>query len=235
LIAPHNSSVVTRMIPSTYRRQRSKVLPADGAHRHPVGEDPHRIQRNAPPRLDGLVHGIAVDRLDTDHLDFRAEFFQVAGHSGDQPAAAHRHEDGIQLAGALAQQLVGDRALTGNDQFVIEGVDVGHAGRFGQLPAAVGRFRVIVPVQNHLCAQGLDRLKLDLRGGRRHHDHGLEAQLPGGKGDPLGMVAGRRGDHPVLFLDLREMGNPVVGAAQLEGKNRLQVFALEQNAVVQLA
>jgi hypothetical protein len=49
------------------------------------------------------------------------------------------------------------------------------------------------------------------------------------------MVAGRSGDHPVFFLPFGEMGNLVVGTAQFEGKNRLQVFTLEQDAVLQLA
>jgi hypothetical protein len=44
----------------------------------------------------------------------------------------------------------------------------------------------------------------------------------------LGMVAGRGADHAALALRRRQVGDLVVGAAQLEAEHRLHVLALEQ-------
>jgi hypothetical protein len=62
----------------------------------------------------------------------------------------------------------------------------------------------------------------------RHHDHRPAADLGCGQRDALRMITGGRTDHAALELLCREVDDLVVGAAQLEGKNRLQIFALEQ-------
>jgi hypothetical protein len=45
------------------------------------------------------------------------------------------------------------------------------------------------------------------------------------------MIAGGRTDHTSLELVGGEMRDLVVGAAQLEGKDRLQIFAFQQDTI----
>ncbi|MNH31116.1 hypothetical protein D3C79_914510 [compost metagenome] len=97
------------------------------------------------------------------------------------------------------------------------------------------RVREALAVQHHLAAPRTHAFNLELRGGGWHHDGRAHAQLAGGQGDPLGMVAGRRGDHPALALGRAQAAETGVGTADLEGKGRLQVFALEQHLVAEAA
>ncbi|MCY1178395.1 hypothetical protein D9M73_187420 [compost metagenome] len=90
-----------------------------------------------------------------------------------------------------------------------------------------------VAVQHHLAAAGAHPLHLQLGGGARHHDGRLYAQFPRRQRQALGMVAGRGGDHPAGALLLAQLHHTVVGAADLEGVDRLQVLALEQHLVAQ--
>ncbi len=90
-----------------------------------------------------------------------------------------------------------------------------------------------ITVQHHPATPGAYRLDLDLGGGFRHHDSGLDPHVPGGKGQALGMVARRSGDHATGALFIAQLYQLVVGTADLEGEHRLQVFALEQHGIVQ--
>ena len=65
--------------------------------------------------------------------------------------------------------------------------------------------------------------------GHGHDNKRLAAQLPCRKGDTLGMVACRGGNNAFRKLDLAELRHFVVSAAQLERKDGLTVFALEQD------
>ncbi|OSM01782.1 hypothetical protein MAIT1_01820 [Magnetofaba australis IT-1] len=49
------------------------------------------------------------------------------------------------------------------------------------------------------------------------------------------MVARRGGDDATRLLRVAQVGDAIVGAAQFEGEYRLQIFALEQHVVAQLA
>ena len=51
----------------------------------------------------------------------------------------------------------------------------------------------------------------------------------------LRMVAGRGADDAALRADRRQLRDLVVGAANFERKHRLQVFPLEQDAIVEAA
>ena len=129
----------------------------------------------------------------------------------------------------LAQHFHADRALAGDDIGVIEGMHEGeliaglHFERMG-----VG-IRVGVAVQHHLRAARQHRIDLDLRCGHRHHDDRAATEPAGGQCHALRMVAGRGGDHAGGKLLRRQMRHLVVGTAQLEGEDRLQVFALEHH------
>ena len=92
---------------------------------------------------------------------------------------------------------------------------------------------VAVARQLHHRAHGAHRIHLDLRRRLRHHDRRLQPELPCGKRDALGVVAGAGGDDaagPFLLAQVRDL---VVGAAQLEAEDRLQILALEEHLVRQ--
>jgi hypothetical protein len=96
----------------------------------------------------------------------------------------------------------------------------------------VGVGRVVgIAGQHHFAAALLHRVDLDLWRRRRHHDHGADAELLRRQRHALGVVAGRGADHAALALRRRQVGDLVVGAAQLEAEYRLHVLALEQYPV----
>jgi hypothetical protein len=90
-----------------------------------------------------------------------------------------------------------------------------------------------IALEHHLGAPGPHRLDLDLGGDARHDDHCLDAHQLGRHGQPLGMVAGRGGDHPLGLLLLGELRHLVVGAANLERVDGLQILALDQDLVIE--
>ena len=174
---------------------------ADGADGDAVGEDADLIERDAPAGAQRLVHGVGVERLDADDAHLRHHRLDVAADAGDQPAAADRHEHGVQLAAlAMTHDLVADGALAGDDQRIVEGMDEGEAG-LGDEPIAVRlRVRVAVAGEHHLGAARPHRLHLDRRRRLRHDDDGAQAELLRRIGDALGVVAGARGDHAARAL-----------------------------------
>src|SRR5690606_4735353 len=80
---------------------------ADLGHRHAVGELADLAQGHPPALLQGSLQAVGVARLDADHLDLGTQVLHIGGDPGDQPATAHRHEDGVQLALVLTQYLHG--------------------------------------------------------------------------------------------------------------------------------
>ena len=53
------------------------------------------------------------------------------------------------------------------------------------------------------------------------------------EGYPLGMIPGTRCNHTALALLLGELDHAVVCTTQLEGEDRLEVFPLEPDVIVQ--
>ena len=99
-------------------------------------------------------------------------YFTYTAMPAMQAAAADRHEDRVELAAALAQDLHADRALAGDHVRIVE--------RMHEHQAALARERqrvlvgavVVVAVQHHLAAEVAHRLHLDVRRGLRHDDDG---------------------------------------------------------------
>jgi hypothetical protein len=122
----------------------------------------------------------------------------------------------------LAQDLHADGALAGDHFRIVERMH--EAQPLALLEFQRVRVRVIVGFagEHHFAAAALDGQHLDLWRRRRHHDHCPAADLGRRQRDTLRMVAGRGTDHAALELVGGEMGDLVVGAAQLEGKDRLQ-------------
>ena len=79
------------------------------------------------------------------------------------------------------------------------------------------------------------RLDLDLRRGLRHDDERADAEVAGRERHALRVVAGAGRDDAARPLGVGQVRDPVVGAAQLEAEDRLQVLALEQDLVAEPA
>ena len=151
------------------------------------------------------------------------------GDSGGEPAAANRHEDRLDRAGMLLQDLLADRPLAGDHLGVVERVQEGQA-LLGLEDPRLGQGLVEgVAVEDHLGPAGPARIDLDRRRGARHHDHGPRPELGGRQGYTLRVVARRGADDPAGDLVRAQARHLVVGTAQLEREDRLQILTLQQN------
>src|SRR5690606_24564853 len=73
--------------------------------------------------LEAACHGIGLDGLHADHLDFGAYGFDVSRNAGDDAAAADGDENGVNIVRMLTQDFHSYRALTGNDVWVVKRMD----------------------------------------------------------------------------------------------------------------
>ena len=98
------------------------------------------------------------------------------------------------------------------------------------------RLRLIehVAEEHDLGAVVLGALDLDERCGGGHHDDGARAGVRGGVGDALRVVARARGDDSAIEFLLAELGDLVVGSAQLVRARALHVLGFEPDAVAAL-
>lgn len=72
---------------------------------------------------------------------------------------------------------------------------------------------------------------LDGGGTGWHYDGGRDAEVFGGEGDALGVVAGGTGDDAFPAEGGGDVCHFVVGAPDFEGEDGLEVFALEEDFV----
>ena len=221
---------LAEQVPGDFTRIRNEIAALNRSLReHVVSLDATRGDV-----LDDIFRG--VDRIESSEtgrsfLGFH-ELLDEDGDAGGQPAAAHGHEDTIEV-GVLLDELQTDGALTGDDAGVVEGGDVGVALDLGQA-GGLGLGGVeVVAVEADLAAQGADGVNLDLGGDGGHDDDGTHPQQGGGAGHALGVVAGRCGDDTALALGRAQGAHGIVGAADLEGVDRLKVLALDLDGVAQ--
>ncbi|MOA24352.1 hypothetical protein D3C78_1450250 [compost metagenome] len=159
-------------------------------HRHAFGKAADLRQHYSLACCHGCLQAVGILGLDADHLDLGAQVLDVGGDASDQPAAAHRHEDRIQCAGLLAQDLHGHRTLTGNHVRVVERWDEGRAFTVGKFQSMGQRMRKTVAVQHHLTTARSHAVHFQFRGGGWHHDGCAHAQLTGSEGYALSVIAG---------------------------------------------
>ena len=86
-------------------------------------------------------------------LTRRVEVLHVHRDAGEQSAAADRHEDRVELAAGLAQDLDRDRALAGDHVRVVEGMHEHQVALARELERPLERAVVVVAVQQHLAAE----------------------------------------------------------------------------------
>ena len=198
-----------------------------------------RLRVSSPGCLTAMPSAIVLPRrrqpgerartragLDADDAQLRAHLAQRERDPGREPAAADGHDDRLHLGPELLGELEAERALAGEDERVLEGVDVG-LPRLDPLLRGGRRLVEAAAREDDLGAVALRRLEL---GGRRvlgHEDGGVHAGLARGPGDGLPVVAGARGDDAGGALGVRQAGDPVEGAADLEGAGALEVLGLQ--------
>ena len=199
---------------------------AGGFHRDAVRKGIHPIQRLVLMVVERPGHAGSPRRLHAVDLDLRPQALDGKSHAGDQPAAAHRHDDRIHV-GQLVQNLQSDGSLPRNDQLVIVGVDEGHAGFLLQFHRPVVGVVVGALDQLHLGSQPLGAFHLHDGGAVRHADHTADAHAGGRQGYPLGVVARRTGNDALGALFRGELADFVVGATHLETAGDLQVLGLQ--------
>src|SRR6056297_2293683 len=144
---------------------------------HAIGKNANGLKGDAFVRGQGLVHGVTVEGFDTNNPNLRCQGLEVGSYAGNQATTTHRYKNRVELAGALAQDLISHGSLPGNNQFIIKGMDKGQAALLLQLFAVFSGFRIIIAMQNNLGAKSFDRIDFDLWSGYRHHDQSLDAEL----------------------------------------------------------
>ena len=186
----------------------------------PAGDD---RCRSAPDRVRERA---GTRRLDADEPDRRVRLGDREGRTGEQAAAAHGHHDRVKI-GAVQEHLPGDRALTGDDGRIIEGMDVDCATLRGEVARRRECLVVAGACDDHLRARALDRGQLGERHAAREDDARGDAERSGTDRDTQSVVASGRGDHAAPALRRIEHEEPRERAAQLEGAGALQVLELE--------
>src|SRR5581483_678484 len=117
--------------------------------------------------------------------------------------------------GEILVDLEAERALSGDELRIVEGVNVGVAALGDELLGLLVRVVPDLPVQHDLGAVGLRRGDFRRRRVLRHAHDGMNAVNLRGERDTLRMIAGRRTDHAAALLLLRQIRELVERAADL--------------------
>ena len=173
----------------------------------------------------------APGRLDAHHADLGVPLPQQRGDARQQPAATDRHDDHVRRPPELVEDLEADRALAGRSARVVERRDHRRAGARGVVGRGGRRVVVGVAVDDHvdgLAAQRRDPVPLLAR--RSSAARARARGRPGcGRRRPRpgrGCRRWRRRPRPG-FARSTELGDQVVGAAELVRPADLQVLPLE--------
>ena len=209
---------------------------ADKLDRRTVSKQANLLQTHTVALGQRLRHRIGVLGLDTDDLDFRPQALDVSRHTGDQPTAAHTTENSVDrpaVARMLAQDFHRNRALPGDHFRIIEGMNEGQLLGFFQFQRMRVGIVIRIAEEHHFATTAFDSINLDARRRRRHHNHRPATHLGRRERNALRMIARRSADHATLELFGGKTGDLVISATQLEGENRLQILALQQNLVAE--
>ena len=142
-----------------------------------------------------------------------------------ESAAAYGGQHEVDI-GEVLQNLKTDGALPGDHQLVVEGRDLDIAMLRREFLRLLPAFAAGRADDDHLCTHGGDRLLLHFAGIARHYNHGVQSQGAGGVSDTLRVIATGVSHYASLPLCIRERGNLVVSAAQLEASGRLEILRL---------
>jgi len=147
-------------------------------------------------------------------------------HAGNEAAATYRHQD-VGDIGHFRQNLQSYRTLSRHYQVVVKRMDKERTAFLAGGNRGGVRLIKIAAAEHNLgtiVAGGKYLLRWRTFG---HIDSRANAEQISRKGDSLGVIACRGGNHAVFQGCFRHGGHEVHGAANLEGTGALQIFALE--------
>ena len=227
LVVRHAHDLVHRL-PDDRKRDLSHL-----AHGDTIGKDADAIEHDRAACRHRLEHGVGLVGLHANHANAGAERLDVAGDPGDQPASSDGDEDGRHIAEAVTKDLVADRALAGDHQWIVERMDEREPRRLDDAVTVGLGIRVAVAREDHFGAHLAHGLHLDLGRGLRHHDDGAKTEVARRVRDALSMIprAGRNDSPPALVVG--HVRDAVVGAAELEAEDGLKIFAFEEHPVLE--
>jgi hypothetical protein len=218
------SASATVTTSSTSARMTSHGCAPGGRDLLAVGDRLRHLDRDAFARAQRARHVVAGLGLDAHDPRVRRKCLHGSGHAGDQPPAADRDHDHIEVIELLGQ-LEPDGALPGHHERIVVGVHEREPAlggeRAGERVAVVGiAFEI-----DDLGAVALGGRALGRRGVAGHQDRGPRAVLARGERESLGVVA--RGDRAHAVGAQRRHG--IAGAAELEGARPLEVLGLQRH------
>ena len=164
--------------------------------------------------------------LRADDRDLRIERFGRHRNSGNQPAAADRNDQHLEI-GHVFEHFQRDRALAGDDVLVVVRM---HPGQIALVRHGFGarlRLRDAFTVQHDLGAVGLGRRHLHERRRHRHHHARRNPQARSVIRHRLGMIAGRHGDHAALAFGFVQRRKLAARAALLERVGDLEILVFD--------
>src|SRR5574341_2500917 len=177
----------------------------------------------------------ALDYGSGDQTNARAEIFRpdLPAHpdcgSVAEAMPPDRNHDGLDLR-KLLDDFERDGRLPGDDVRMVERRDDGESllrrDLLGRDAAVFGR----AAREHDLPAPPLHALDLRRRRGLGHGHDGPHAELLGGIGDRLAVIAGGVRDDPALARGVSEFPDGIVCAADFERADRLLVLELEMSA-----
>ncbi len=198
----------------------------------PIGEEADVGELNAVTVFDGADHGIRISHLDADDFDLRTDRFDVCCDTGNETAAADGYEDGVDGVSVLVEDLHRDGPLPCDDVGVVEGMDEDGVLLLGQFEGVEVGIGVAIAMKDDITAESRDSFGFESGGCDRHDDGRAASEALGAHRDPLSMVAGGGTDDAAGEFFRGEVSHLVVGAAKLETEDRLGVFSLEPDLVV---
>ena len=134
----------------------------------------------------------------------------------------------------LTENLHRNRALTGNHVLVVIRRDERKLALLHETRRLFSGIGIAVSCKNNLRTVTLDRIHLDVRGRDRHHDSRLAPKPFRREGDALCVVSGGRGKDALRKRLCGQLGHLVVGAANLERMDRLQVLSFQEELRAEL-
>ena len=149
-------------------------------------------------------------------------------HTTGQSAAADGHNHGVDV-GIIVDDLHAHAALSGNHQFVVEGVDESHAFLLVELQRPAISIVVHTLDQAYLGSHGSRGLHLADGCSCRHADERRQSVALRCQRHTLGMVSGRAGYDAALLLLIGELRNLEACTAHLERAGHLQVFGFQKD------
>ncbi len=178
-----------------------------------------------PKRQIGVVGQCGLDAIDR---KVRRPGFGYRGASGQQSAAAHRDEQGIERS-HFGQQFKRDRSLTSHNRVVVIRWDDRRAAFLRQ---SAGHGFAVIPLtvirgDLRAIATGCGDFGCRRIGG--HDNGGRDAKRPGRQRHALGVIAGRKRHNASRTHFRRQRCQAVRGPTDLEGAAPLKVFSLEKH------